>query len=127
SFVLVAVMFAAEMLGFAFLMTPLMTAGINALPFRLIAHGTAMANTIRTVSASIITAILVSVMSTFTALSKASHPPSAMLEGMHAAFVAAALLLAAGLALSFALSKKTGGRGASEPAPGHENDRPTPA
>jgi len=127
SFVLVAVMFATEMLGFAFLMTPLMTAGINALPFQLIAHGTAMANTIRTVSASIITAILVSVMSTFTALSKAAHPPAALLDGMHAAFVAAALLLVAGLAMSFALSKKTQGEEAPKLSPEHENDRATTA
>jgi EmrB/QacA subfamily drug resistance transporter len=108
SFIIVAVIFCTEMLGFSLLMTPLMTAGINALPFHLIAHGTAMSNTIRTVGASIITAIVVSVMSTFAAISDAANPPGAMLEGMHAAFAAAGILLLAGLGMSFSLRKKAG-------------------
>lgn len=53
----IAVIFSIMMLGISLLMTPLMTAGINALPFQLIAHGAAMNNTIRMVGGSIGTAI----------------------------------------------------------------------
>jgi len=42
---------------------PIMTEGLNALPRHLYSHGTAMANTLRQVAASLGTAFLVTVMS----------------------------------------------------------------
>lgn len=48
--------------GMAFIMMPIMTAGMNALPGRLIPHGNAISNTIRQLAGSIGTAILVTVM-----------------------------------------------------------------
>lgn len=48
--------------GMSMLMMPIMTAGMNALPLKLISHGTAMSNTIRQVAGSIGTAILVTIM-----------------------------------------------------------------
>lgn len=51
-------------LGMAFVMMPLMTAAINALPPRLISHGNAFLNTMRQLAGSIGTAILVTVMTT---------------------------------------------------------------
>ena len=50
----------------AFVMMPLMTAAINALPPRLISHGNAFLNTMRQLAGSIGTAILVTVMTTQT-------------------------------------------------------------
>ena len=50
--------------GMAFIMMPIMTAGMNALPARLISHGNAFFNTMRQLAGSIGTAILVTVMTT---------------------------------------------------------------
>jgi len=52
--------------GMSLIMMPIMTAGMNALPLRLIPHGTAMSNTVRQVAGSIGTAILVTIMTTQT-------------------------------------------------------------
>ena len=51
-------------IGMAFVMMPLITAAINALPPRLISHGNAFLNTMRQLAGSIGTAILVTVMTT---------------------------------------------------------------
>lgn len=51
-----------RMFGMSFLMMTVMTAGLNQLPRSLNAHGTAMANTMRQVAASLGTAFLVTVM-----------------------------------------------------------------
>lgn len=48
--------------GMSFIMMPIMTAGMNALPQRLIPHGNAISNTVRQLAGSIGTAILVTVM-----------------------------------------------------------------
>lgn len=48
--------------GMSMVMMPIMTAGMNQLPPHLIAHGTALSNTIRQVAGSIGTAILVTIM-----------------------------------------------------------------
>jgi MFS family permease len=50
--------------GMSFLMTTVMTEGMNQLPLRLASHGTAASNTARTVAGSIGTAFLVTVMTT---------------------------------------------------------------
>lgn len=50
--------------GMAFVMMPIMTSGMNALPPRLISHGNAFVNTMRQLAGSIGTAILVTVMTT---------------------------------------------------------------
>lgn len=52
--------------GMSFIMMPIMTAGMNALPARLISHGNALVNTLRQLAGSIGTAILVTVMTTQT-------------------------------------------------------------
>ncbi|MGG2064116.1 DHA2 family efflux MFS transporter permease subunit [Bacillus sp. S14(2024)] len=48
--------------GMSFIMMPIMTAGMNALPMRLISHGTATQNTSRQVAGSIGTALLITIM-----------------------------------------------------------------
>ncbi|ELP3495116.1 DHA2 family efflux MFS transporter permease subunit [Staphylococcus aureus] len=52
--------------GMAFIMMPMVTAAINALPRRLASHGNAFLNTMRQLAGSIGTAILVTVMTTQT-------------------------------------------------------------
>ncbi|PZJ84453.1 DHA2 family efflux MFS transporter permease subunit [Staphylococcus aureus] len=52
--------------GMAFIMMPMVTAAINALPGRLASHGNAFLNTMRPLAGSIGTAILVTVMTTQT-------------------------------------------------------------
>lgn len=52
--------------GMAFIMMPMVTAAINALPGRLASHGKAFLNTMRQLAGSIGTAILVTVMTTQT-------------------------------------------------------------
>jgi EmrB/QacA subfamily drug resistance transporter len=103
----IAVIFSIKMLGFSLLMMPLMTSGINSLPFQLIAHGTAMNNTIRMVGGSIGTALIISVMSTSTKASHSTNPSIAMLDGMQAAFIVAGLMAFVGLLLSLSLHKKS--------------------
>ena len=106
-FIMIAIIFAIKMFGVSLLMTPLMTSGINALPFHLIPHGTAMSNTIRMVGASIGTALIVSVMSVATKSSQAVNPSHSMLEGMHASFIITGIIALIGLVLSFSLHKKS--------------------
>ena len=48
--------------GMSFIMMPIMTAGMNALPQRMIPHGNAISNTVRQLAGSIGTAVLVTVM-----------------------------------------------------------------
>ncbi|KAA1042378.1 DHA2 family efflux MFS transporter permease subunit [Macrococcus equipercicus] len=48
--------------GMSFIMMPIMTAGMNALPGRMIPHGNAISNTVRQLAGSIGTAVLVTVM-----------------------------------------------------------------
>ena len=52
--------------GMAFIMMPMVTAAINALPGRLASHGNAFLNTMRQLAGSIGTAILITVMTTQT-------------------------------------------------------------
>ncbi|SEU28986.1 DHA2 family efflux MFS transporter permease subunit [Paenibacillus sp. NFR01] len=51
-----------RMFGMSMLMMPIMTAGLNQLPQRLNSHGTAMANTLRTVAGALGMALFVSIM-----------------------------------------------------------------
>ncbi len=59
-------MYTARMFGMSMLMMPIQTAGLNQLPARLNAHGTAMSNTLRTISGALGTALLVTIMSSRT-------------------------------------------------------------
>src|SRR5690606_26378245 len=105
----IAAMFVFLMFGIALVVMPLTTAGINSLPPDLIAHGTAMMNTIRMVGGSIGTAILISVMSSH---ATASDAPG-MLEGMHAAYIVALAVAVVGFIASFILTSSHASRKAS--------------
>ncbi|PWU67991.1 MDR family MFS transporter [Gracilibacillus dipsosauri] len=121
SYTLLVVVYAIRMLGLSLVMMPVMTAGLNQLPQEWHPHGTAMANTFQQVSASIGTAILITVM---TSAAKNYQPEQAALAGLseeeailqvannasmsgfNTAFWLATALSIVGLALSFFLSSK---------------------
>lgn len=56
-------------IGMGMTMMPIMTAGMNTVPIKLVSQGTAMTNTVRQVSASLGTAVLTSYMTTKTNVS----------------------------------------------------------
>lgn len=95
----------AQMLGATLLMMPLVTAGINALPRPLIAHASAMNNTLRMVGASIGTALLITVLSTRAGLSDDPESPQALAAGIHLAFGFAFGLSLAGLLMALWLHR----------------------
>lgn len=106
SFAYLTIYYAIRMFGLAMVMMPVTTAGLNQLPKRLIAHGTAMNNTMRQVSASIGTAILVTVMTTTG--EEARQDPSIvtpMIHGVNVAFIVITVLSIVGLILSFFIKK----------------------
>jgi len=105
--VLLGLIFGLRMLGLSMLMMPLSTAGINSLPGRMIAHGTAMDNTFRQIGGSIGTALLVSVMTgTAIAIQPMPHPPpSALMTGVRVAFLVGGILAVTGFVLAIRLKK----------------------
>jgi len=62
TFTYLLLMSTARRIGMALLLMPIQTAGLNQLPNRLNAHGTAISNTIRQVSGAVGTSLLVTVM-----------------------------------------------------------------
>ncbi|WP_270360594.1 MDR family MFS transporter [Limosilactobacillus mucosae] len=95
----VVFLYAVRMFGISMVMMPVTTSGMNALPFSMISHGTAVNNTIRQVASSMGSAILISVLTNVTnsqkpvnSLLKASplqyksQMIDATLNGYHAAF-----------------------------------------
>lgn len=79
---------------------PLATAGINALPNKLISHGSAINNTVRQVFASLGSAIMVGIMS---ATVNNYEGISALLKGLNNGFMSAFFLLVAAFILCFFL------------------------
>ncbi len=81
-------------LGLEFTMTPLNTWGINSLDNRVIQHANATANTINQISASLGTAILVSLSATSALLFPTMPQPEQQMAGIHISFCFTALMLA---------------------------------
>ncbi|MFB4211727.1 MDR family MFS transporter [Shouchella sp. JSM 1781072] len=95
------VVYAVRMFGLSLVLMPVTTAGLNVLPRELIPHGTAMNNTMRQVSGSIGTAILVSVMT-----SSASNGQSeSMIQGVNNAFIVATVVAFISLIMAFFIKK----------------------
>lgn len=101
SYTYMMIIYAVRMLGISLVMMPVMTAGLNQLPNNLIAHGTAMSNTLRQVAASIGTAMLITVMTNNTADARQQMDPHPMIQGVSVAFMVAAGLALFALILSF--------------------------
>ncbi|WP_106496771.1 MDR family MFS transporter [Lentibacillus sp. Marseille-P4043] len=128
SFTYLAIIYAIRMFGLSLAMMPVMTSGLNQLPQKWNAHGSAMANTLQQVSASIGTAILVTTMTTaaknyepdmtdFQGLSQAEAQQQIMnaatINGYNTAFLVASFLSVAGMVLALFLKKGKGTEEAS--------------
>lgn len=114
--------YTARMFGMSMLMMPIVTAGLNQLPLRLNAHGSAMSNTLRTVGGALGMALFVSIMSNKATSvgaaaiasgtvsrqdeqSMALLQQSAMLEGITFAFNIATWVTVAALVLAFFIKR----------------------
>lgn len=100
------VMYAIRMFGLSMVMMPVTTAGLNELPQSLLAHGTAMTNTMRQIAASVGTAILVTVMTT--AGERAAEQPGISypeIFGVNMAFVVLTSVTFVGLILAVFIRK----------------------
>jgi EmrB/QacA subfamily drug resistance transporter len=104
SFTFMAIVNAIRMFGVALVMMPTTTAGINQLPSRLIPHGTAMNNTMRQVSGSIGTALLVTVM-TNNVRDPQTYGMEGIIHGVNVSFIVAGVVSGIGIILAFFLRK----------------------
>lgn len=105
SFLSIIITYSVCLIGISMVMMPITTAGINQLPPQLIAHGSAMTNTLRTVGGSIGTAILVTVMTITADNAPIQLKAEATIHGINNAYLVASLLALAGMLLSFFLKK----------------------
>ncbi|WP_240375492.1 MDR family MFS transporter [Bacillus piscicola] len=102
SFVFLTIIYLLRMVGTAMVMMPITTAGLNALPKNLIPHGTAVNNTLRQVSGSIGTALLVTVMTTMAIKPEAAeNVAQGAIHGVNMSFWAALVFGVIGFVLSF--------------------------
>lgn len=104
-FVVTMALFMVSMAGVALINMPIMTAGINALPDKLIPHGTAVINTARQFGGSLGLTFIISFISSVDTGSKTVHPEK-YLTGVQTAFFVAFLFAITGLALSLFLEKR---------------------
>ena len=101
SLIYLAIAYAVRMFGLSLTLMPLMTASLNILPNRLLAHGTAMSNTMRLIAGSIGTALLITIMSSVAASSSAQTKALSLLNGMNTAFLCSFIFSILGIILSF--------------------------
>ncbi|PYZ93025.1 MFS transporter [Salipaludibacillus keqinensis] len=106
SLVYLAVMYGIRMFGFSMVMMPTNTAGLNQMPRKMIPHGAAVTNTVRQLSASIGTALLVTTMTTTEqATSENTAVANPDILGAIVSFGLIGLLTVVALVLSFQLKK----------------------
>lgn len=98
TFSFIATVNAVRMLGISMVMMPVTTAGLNQLPIKLIAHGSAMNNTMRQVAGAMGTALLVTIMTTTKLPDKGV---AGEIHGVNMSFLVAGIVSAIGLVLSF--------------------------
>ncbi|WP_338231896.1 MDR family MFS transporter [Companilactobacillus muriivasis] len=116
----IVVLYMVRMFGISMVMMPVTTDGMNALPFSLMSHGTAVNNTVRQVFSSMGTAILVSVLTNVTNNLKPgkailTQAPlqykndffNATLSGYHAAFAVAILFCVVGYLISLLVTNSS--------------------
>nr|WP_246869728.1 DHA2 family efflux MFS transporter permease subunit [Priestia megaterium] len=82
SYTYLVLMSTGRRIGMALMMMPLQTAGLNQLPQKLSAHGTAISNTIRQVAGAVGTSLLVTVMSDRTKSHLQDMIPTAAAKGL---------------------------------------------
>ncbi|MBR2742093.1 MAG: multidrug efflux MFS transporter [Clostridia bacterium] len=96
---MICTMFSLRAVGIAFILMPLTTWGMNSLDNAVLAHATAINNTLRQVAGSLGTAIFVTVYSISTHNAMAQGPIDAQMHGFHVAFSSSMILMIAGLVL----------------------------
>ena len=69
----ITVIYAVRMFGISMVNMPVTTNGMNALSQDMVAHGTAVNNTLRQIATSITTAVMVSVLTDVTNANKPAH------------------------------------------------------
>ncbi|MFA1819540.1 MDR family MFS transporter [Virgibacillus oceani] len=104
SFVFTSFLFMMSMAGVALINMPIMTAGINALPDKLIPHGTAIINTARQFGGSLGLTFIISFI-TMVASGAGEADPLNFLHGVKTALYVAFLFSVTGLALSLFLKR----------------------
>ncbi len=121
--VTLTVIYTVRLFSLSLVNMPISTWGMNALPDKLVNHGTSVQNTFRQVAGSLGTAIIVS---TSTAASNAvagsTDATSAGVFGIHMAFVVATALCVIGFALTVALVRnKPGDEAAADEGDAHKS------
>src|SRR5699024_9638981 len=109
SLILTACLFMLAMAGVALINMPIMTAGINALPDSLVAHGTAIINTARQFGGSIGLTFIISFISS--AAESETADASHFLHGVTNAYFVAFLFAVTGLLLSLLLKRENSSTG----------------
>jgi len=104
SFIFTSFLFMMSMAGVALINMPIMTAGINALPDKLIPHGTAIINTARQFGGSLGLTFIISFI-TMSASGTGTADPLNFLNGVKTAFFVAFLFSVTGLVLSLLLKR----------------------
>lgn len=119
SYTYLILMSTGRRIGMALMMMPIQTAGLNQLPQRLNAHGTAISNTIRQVAGAVGTSLLVTVMADRTkshlqdmiptaaakGLTKGELVTEASIQGVNDAYLVIIGIGIIGLLLSFFIKK----------------------
>lgn len=108
SLVIVAVAYAFRIIGVATVMMPTFTEGLNALPNKLSVHGNAASSTVRQISGSLGTALLMMMVAFGTNSSANAHLSTVnqLNHGYWFSFLMAFLMAVAGFVLSFWLKSK---------------------
>ncbi|WP_281250368.1 DHA2 family efflux MFS transporter permease subunit [Virgibacillus siamensis] len=105
-FAITMVLFMIAMGGVAMINMPIMTAGINALPDKLIPHGTAVINTARQFGGSLGLTFIISFITRVGSGSEVVVQPATYLTGVKHAFFIAFLFAIIGLILSLFLKRE---------------------
>ncbi|WP_174612927.1 MDR family MFS transporter [Virgibacillus ihumii] len=105
-FAITVVLFMIAMGGVAMINMPIMTAGVNALPDKLIPHGTAVINTARQFGGSLGLTFIISFITRVGSGSEAVVQPATYLTGVKHAFFVAFLFAITGLILSLFLERQ---------------------
>jgi EmrB/QacA subfamily drug resistance transporter len=128
SYTYLLLMSTARRIGMALLLMPIQTAGLNQLPNRLNAHGTAISNTTRQVAGAVGTSLLVTVMTTRTqthmqdlmasggteGTTQAQMVTEASIQGINDAYLVIVGIGLVGLVLSFFIKRVK--QGVDEPS-----------
>lgn len=105
TFFYVCAIYTIRMFGMSMVMMTLTTWGLNSLDNRMIAHGSAINNTLRQVAGSIGTAALITVMTVATKRAEHQGFVTSTLSGMQATFLVATVLSGIALLLAIAVVK----------------------